>query len=168
MRIQPALPWLVHWLASLPVRRFLPAQAFGAVHQRCLHYLGWSRVWTTPGWQALLAENTANGLGYSVGNKLTVGTGTVQPTGIVGAYGGFVYLSTVLGGWVADRVLGMERTVFYGGVVVMCGHLALAILPGKPSAFILPSSSLMNFSADWGSVSRPSVKTWMNTFWVGK
>src|SRR3954468_21896475 len=51
-------------------------------------------------------------------------------TGIVGAYGGLVYLSTVLGGWVADRLLGMERTVFYGGVVVMLGHIALAILPG--------------------------------------
>ncbi|ABK74070.1 major facilitator transporter [Mycolicibacterium smegmatis] len=51
-------------------------------------------------------------------------------TGIVGAYGGLVYLSTVLGGWIADRVLGMERTVFYGGVVVMCGHIALAVLPG--------------------------------------
>ena len=50
--------------------------------------------------------------------------------GIVGAYGGLVYLSTVLGGWIADRVLGMERTVFYGGVVVMCGHIALAIMPG--------------------------------------
>jgi POT family proton-dependent oligopeptide transporter len=51
-------------------------------------------------------------------------------TGIVGAYGGFVYFSTVLGGWLADRVLGMERTVFYGGVVVVLGHLALAVLPG--------------------------------------
>ncbi|MDH6194236.1 POT family proton-dependent oligopeptide transporter [Mycobacterium frederiksbergense] len=51
-------------------------------------------------------------------------------TGIVGAYGGLVYLSTVLGGWIADRVLGMERTVFYGGLVVMAGHTALAIVPG--------------------------------------
>src|SRR4029078_1625038 len=51
-------------------------------------------------------------------------------TGIVGAYGGLVYLSTVLGVWIADRLLGMERTVFYGGVVVMCGHIALAVLPG--------------------------------------
>lgn len=51
-------------------------------------------------------------------------------TGIVGAYGGLVYLSTVLGGWVADRILGMERTVFYGGAVVMFGHIALALLPG--------------------------------------
>ncbi|MGA9870769.1 MAG: MFS transporter, partial [Rhodococcus sp. (in: high G+C Gram-positive bacteria)] len=37
-------------------------------------------------------------------------------TGLVGAYGGLVYLSTVLGGGIADRLLGMERTVFYGGV----------------------------------------------------
>jgi POT family proton-dependent oligopeptide transporter len=51
-------------------------------------------------------------------------------TGIVGAYGGLVYLSTVLGGWIADRLLGMERTVFYGGAVVMAGHIALAIVPG--------------------------------------
>ena len=51
-------------------------------------------------------------------------------TGMVGAYGGLVYLSTVLGGWTADRLLGMERTVFYGGVVVMAGHIALAVVPG--------------------------------------
>ncbi|MFE3196153.1 peptide MFS transporter [Nocardia sp. NPDC059240] len=51
-------------------------------------------------------------------------------TGIVGAYGGLVYLSTVLGAWIADRILGSERTVFFGGVIVMAGHIALAILPG--------------------------------------
>jgi len=51
-------------------------------------------------------------------------------TGIVGANSGLVYLSTVLGGWIADRVLGMERTVLYGGVVVMSWHIALAVLPG--------------------------------------
>lgn len=50
--------------------------------------------------------------------------------GLVGAYGGLVYLCTVLGGWVSDRLIGMERTVFYGGVVVMTGHIALALVPG--------------------------------------
>ncbi|HPX38638.1 MAG TPA: peptide MFS transporter [Mycobacterium sp.] len=72
-------------------------------------------------------------LGYYLYYSLTdggLGMPKATATGIVGAYGGFVYLSTVLGGWVADRVLGMERTVFYGGVVVMCGHISLAILPG--------------------------------------
>ena len=66
---------------------------------------------------------------YSLGDG-GLGLPKSTATGIVGAYGGFVYLSTVLGGWMADRVLGMERTVFYGGVVVMCGHISLAVLPG--------------------------------------
>ena len=72
-------------------------------------------------------------LGYYLYYSITDG-GLELPkttaTGIVGAYGGLVYLSTVLGGWIADRLLGMERTVLYGGVVVMLGHLALAIVPG--------------------------------------
>lgn len=50
--------------------------------------------------------------------------------GIVGAYGGSVYLSSILGGWFADRVFGAERTLFYSGIVVMLGHIAMAILPG--------------------------------------
>ena len=72
-------------------------------------------------------------LGYYLYYSLTdggLGLPKATATGIVGAYGGFVYLSTVLGGWVADRVLGMERTVFFGGVVVMFGHISLAVLPG--------------------------------------
>jgi POT family proton-dependent oligopeptide transporter len=31
---------------------------------------------------------------------------------IVGAYGGLVYLSTIVGSWIADRVVGSERVLF--------------------------------------------------------
>ncbi|HET6739961.1 MAG TPA: peptide MFS transporter [Kribbella sp.] len=51
-------------------------------------------------------------------------------TSIVGAYGGLVYLSTILGAWLADRLIGPERTLFYSAIVVMCGHIALGLLPG--------------------------------------
>lgn len=50
--------------------------------------------------------------------------------GIVGAYGGSVYLATILGAWVADRLLGRERTLFYAASIVMLGHIALAVVPG--------------------------------------
>jgi len=50
-------------------------------------------------------------------------------TGIVGAYGGAVYLSTILGAWLADRLIGPERTLFYAAVCVMAGHIALALVP---------------------------------------
>jgi POT family proton-dependent oligopeptide transporter len=50
--------------------------------------------------------------------------------GIVGAYGGGVYLSTILGAWVADRLFGSERVLFVSAIVIMLGHISLALLPG--------------------------------------
>ncbi|KAA0962317.1 MFS transporter [Microbacterium sp. ANT_H45B] len=50
--------------------------------------------------------------------------------GIVGAYGGSVYLSTILGAWIADRMLGSERVLFLSAIVIVAGHVALALLPG--------------------------------------
>ncbi|BDH57959.1 peptide MFS transporter [Tsukamurella sp. PLM1] len=66
------------------------------------------------------------------------GLGFDQPTslGIVGAYGGFVYLSTVAGAWVSDRILGAERTLFYTACLVMAGHIALAVVPGTAGVAI--------------------------------
>ena len=59
-----------------------------------------------------------------------LGLDQTSAAGIVGAYGGGVYLSTVLGAWVADRLLSSERTLFISATVVMLGHIALALLPG--------------------------------------
>jgi len=59
-----------------------------------------------------------------------LGLPTASATSIVGAYGGLVYLSTILGAWVADRILGSERTLFYSAIMIMLGHGALALLPG--------------------------------------
>ncbi len=60
------------------------------------------------------------------------GLGMPQATaaGIVGAYGGAVYLSTILGAWLADRLFGSERVLFVSAAVIMFGHLSLALLPG--------------------------------------
>ena len=60
------------------------------------------------------------------------GLGIPQATaaGIVGAYGGGVYLSTILGAWVADRLVGSERVLFFSAIVIAVGHVALALLPG--------------------------------------
>ncbi len=60
------------------------------------------------------------------------GLGVPEATaaGIVGAYGGAVYFSTILGAWLADRVFGSERILFWSAVVIMAGHISLALLPG--------------------------------------
>ncbi len=51
-------------------------------------------------------------------------------TSLVGAYGGLVYLSTIFGAWIADRLIGSERTLFYSAILIMLGHIGLALLPG--------------------------------------
>src|SRR4051795_1837971 len=46
---------------------------------------------------------------------------------IVGIYSACVYLSALPGGWIADRLLGLRRAVWYGGVLIALGHLSIAL-----------------------------------------
>lgn len=51
-------------------------------------------------------------------------------TSIIGAYGGLVYMAALFASFVADRILGSERTLFWSAVLVMAGHISLALIPG--------------------------------------
>src|SRR5438034_483838 len=57
------------------------------------------------------------------------GFGLDRPTAssIVGIYAGSVYLSSLPGGWIADRWLGLRRSIWYGGVLIALGHLSIAL-----------------------------------------
>jgi len=97
------------------------------------HPIGLANLFGVELWERFSFYGMLTILGYYLYYSLEqggLGLPQATATGIVGAYGGLVYLSTVLGGWLADRVFGMERMVLYGGIVVMFGHISLAILPG--------------------------------------
>lgn len=55
---------------------------------------------------------------------------------IMAIYGSLVYMSGIIGGWIADRLLGTQRTVFYGGVLIMAGHIVLAFPAGAIALFV--------------------------------
>lgn len=48
-------------------------------------------------------------------------------TAIYGLYTGMVYFMGLPGGWLSDRLLGGQKAVWYGGIVIMIGHIVLAI-----------------------------------------
>lgn len=55
---------------------------------------------------------------------------------IMAVYGSLVYMSGIIGGWVADRLFGTTKTVFYGGIAIMVGHAVLALPGGITALFI--------------------------------
>ncbi|MGQ4668392.1 peptide MFS transporter [Metabacillus halosaccharovorans] len=55
---------------------------------------------------------------------------------IMSIYGSLVYMSGIIGGWLADRIFGTSKAIFYGGIFIMLGHIALAI-PGSLSMFFV-------------------------------
>ncbi len=56
-------------------------------------------------------------------------------TAIYGLYTAGVYLACLPGGWLADRLLGAQRSVWYGGIIIAAGHFVLAI-PRMETFFI--------------------------------
>src|SRR5690348_16509477 len=54
---------------------------------------------------------------------------------IVGIYAACVYLASLPGGWIADRWLGLQRSIFTGGVLIALGHLSI----GLSAAFARPA-----------------------------
>lgn len=46
---------------------------------------------------------------------------------ILGAYTSLVYITPVLGGYIADRYLGQRKAVLFGGVLLALGHLFMAV-----------------------------------------
>ena len=109
-------------------------------HPRGLATLFFTEMWerfSYYGMRALLilfmtaAATQANpGLGF---DEATAGA-------VYGLYTSMVYLLTLPGGWVADKLWGQRRAVFVGGCIIALGHFTLAApmvgLPDVPSFFL--------------------------------
>src|SRR6185369_5241764 len=50
-----------------------------------------------------------------------------QASAIVGIYAASVYLSSLPGGWLADRLLGLRRAILYGAVLIAAGHISIGV-----------------------------------------
>ena len=62
---------------------------------------------------------------------------------IMSIYGALVYLTSVLGGFISDRILGSQKTVLIGGILIVLGYLVLVTPFGKGALFL--SIALITF-----------------------
>src|SRR5262245_17658549 len=96
-------------------------------HPRGLATLFFTEMWerfSYYGMRALLilfmtVEVSKGGLGFDVAKAGT----------IYGLYTASVWLLSLPGGWIADRILGQRRAVLFGGIIIALGHFSMA-MPG--------------------------------------
>ena len=67
----------------------------------------------------LVAETTADNAGFGWTND--------DALALYGWYTMLVYVSSIPGGWIADRFLGQKKTVMLGGLLLCIGHTVLAL-----------------------------------------
>jgi POT family proton-dependent oligopeptide transporter len=104
-----------------------------SAHPRGLYTLFFTEMWerfSYYGMRALLVlfmttTVAEGGLGFD----------DVIATAIYGIYTAAVYVAALPGGWIADRLLGAQRAVWYGGIIIMLGHFTLAI-PAVPTFYL--------------------------------
>ncbi len=65
---------------------------------------------------------------------------------IIGAYTSLVYLTPLLGGYLADRWLGYRRAVILGGVLIMMGHIGMAF-EGDASTYAADGSLVQDLNS---------------------
>ncbi|HLK47946.1 MAG TPA: peptide MFS transporter [Bryobacteraceae bacterium] len=102
-------------------------------HPRGLATLFFTEMWerfSYYGMRAILilymvAPVSAGGLGFSV------------PKGgaVYGFYTALVYLMNLPGGWLADRIIGQQRAVLYGAILISAGEFCL-VAPGLPMFYV--------------------------------
>jgi POT family proton-dependent oligopeptide transporter len=94
-------------------------------HPRGLSVLFFTEMWerfSYYGMRALLilfmtAPIAAGGLGFETG----------VAGAVYGLYTSMVYMTSLPGGWIADRLIGPRRAVLYGGIIIACGHFSMAV-----------------------------------------
>lgn len=112
-------------------------------HPKGLYYLAFTEMWerfSFYGMSALLTlymvkdllrpEHASLVIGLSALRGLFEFRGPMSDIAfsaiIYGWYAGLVYFTPIIGGWVADRLLGAKRTVMIGVLLMSAGHLAMS------------------------------------------
>ena len=101
-----------------------------------------------------LTATVANG-GFGVDEK-TAGA-------VYGLYAGSVYLFSLPGGWIADRLIGARRSIFYGGILIALGNFMLGV-PATPAVFY---AGLLVIALGTGLL-KPNVSAVVGDLYVGQ
>src|SRR5215467_9432982 len=110
-------------MTELPNSPTTPAPNVPRGHPRALYTLFFTEMWerfSYYGMRALLVLFMTDAV-----MKGGMGLDDKTANAIYGLYTAAVYLMALPGGWIGDRLLGAQRSVWIGGIVIALGHFTL-------------------------------------------
>jgi len=133
------------------------------MHPRALFVLFFAELWerfSFYGMRALLILYMTKELF----DQMAQGTADAKAYGIYGAYNALLYAAPVIGGLLADRVLGFRRAILIGGIFMALGQFTLASNAEFVShnMFFLAGLSLL---AVGNGFFKPNISSFLGTFY---
>lgn len=131
-----------------------PPEAFG--HPKGLYYLFFAELWerfSFYGMRALLMLYMVNQVFDALADRDTVAAI------VYSSYGSLVYAAPVIGGRIADQMIGYRRSILLGGALMAIGHFVLAI--ENNILFFLA----LSFIVVGNGFFKPSISTFVGTLY---
>ncbi|MDP5062956.1 MAG: peptide MFS transporter, partial [Maribacter sp.] len=129
-------------------------QIFG--HPQGLFYLFFAELWerfSFYGMRALLTLYMIDVIFKALAER------DYATAAVYSSYGSLVYASTVIGGKLSDKILGMRNSIFLGGILMSIGHFVLAI--ENDIAFFLALSLIIVGNGFF----KPNISTFVGTLY---
>ncbi len=107
-------------------------------HPRGLYVLFGTEMWerfsfyTVAAMLSLYLRDTVQGFGFS----------NARAASVASTYNMFIYFTPLIGGFLADRILGFRKAIVIGGIAFMAGHALLAV-PNNYTVFLLALTCLV-------------------------
>lgn len=103
------------------------------------HPRGLSTLFFTEAWERFSYYGMKAILLFYMYDRTTqggLGIPSATAKSLIAVYGAAIFLAAIGGGWVSDRLLGARRATLWGGALIMCGHIALALPAGASALYI--------------------------------
>ncbi|MFT5142321.1 MAG: POT family proton-dependent oligopeptide transporter [Rhodothermales bacterium] len=104
-----------------------PSEATFFGHPRGLATLFFTEMWERFSYYGMRALLILFMTGATVGANPGMGLSDGTAAAIYGLYTALVYLLSLPGGWVADKIWGQRKSVFVGGCIIAAGHFSMAV-----------------------------------------
>ncbi|HPF11069.1 MAG TPA: peptide MFS transporter [Flavobacteriaceae bacterium] len=96
-------------------------------HPVGLYVLFFTEMWERFSYYGMRAILTLYLVEQTTSANPGLGWNNAEALALYGWYTMLVYVASIPGGWIADKLLGQKKSVLYGGILLVAGHSILAV-----------------------------------------